>query len=61
MQDPENRVNLIPGGAAMNMTHGKRGMEDVIVDLGWTAPPVKLVDLNDQLGGNGGQFYYYYV
>lgn len=61
MQDPENRVNLIPGGAAMNMTHGKRGMEDVIVDLGWTAPPVKLVDLNDQLGGNGGQFCYYYV
>lgn len=65
MQDPDNRVDLIPGTAAMpmgpmkNRRAGNPG--DSVVDLGWTAPPVKLSELNDQLGGNGGQFCYIYV
>ncbi|KAL1859683.1 hypothetical protein VTK73DRAFT_7501 [Phialemonium thermophilum] len=71
MQDPENRVHLIPGNGAqqMNMKHKTRGDAgeaatdpgETIVDLGWTAPPAKLKDLNDQLGGLNGQFCYYYA
>lgn len=77
MQDPENRVDLIPGSGAMKMSHGGRDAQspaagaadppppdsraDSMVDLGWIAPPVRLGDLNDQLGGHGGQFCYVYV
>lgn len=31
------------------------------VDLGWTAPKVKLGDLLNTMGGNGGKFCYIYV
>ncbi len=65
MQDPETRVGKIPGQAAMAMNHpgmtGQHFAQESIVDLGWIAPPVPLADLNDQLGGNGGQFCYIYV
>ncbi len=70
MQDPENRVGAIPGGAAMGMSHpgmggmgmkGRWALKDEIVDLGWIAGPTPLTDLTDQLGGNGGQFCYIYV
>jgi tyrosinase len=70
MQDPEKRVNAVPGEAAMPMPpHGghmkKRAAavntSDLVVDLGWTAPPVKLMDLNEQLGGLGGELCYIYV
>ncbi len=74
MQDPENRVGLIPGQAAMKMSHPGMNMDAIppqpraeaagggdVVDLQWVAPPVPLADLNDQLGGNGGQFCYIYV
>ncbi len=77
MQDPENRVGAIPGSGSMKMSHPGMNMDantiplqpradaaaaaDVMVDLGWVAPPVALADLNDPLGGNGGQFCYIYV
>lgn len=64
MQDPENRIDDIPGAGAMGMPGMggmRRSVEDVIVDLGWIAPAVPLANLNDNLGGNGGKFCYYYV
>ncbi len=65
MQDPENRINEIPGGGAMAMslTHTLKRDDrgNAIVDLGWLAPPVKLSELNDQLGGNGGKMCYIYI
>ncbi|KAB5562845.1 hypothetical protein GE09DRAFT_1109963 [Coniochaeta sp. 2T2.1] len=45
MQDPEKRIDLIPGAGAMGMP-GMGGM---------------LSKLNDNLGGNDGKFCYYYV
>jgi tyrosinase len=70
MQDPDKRIDLIPGAGAIGMFGMGGGMRrerrdtapgDTIVDLGWLAPPVKLSKLNDNLGGNDGQFCYYYV
>ncbi|KAK3301769.1 uncharacterized protein B0T15DRAFT_563343 [Chaetomium strumarium] len=71
MQDPEHRIDAVPGQAAMPMPphEGHGGMKpraapnvsDLVVDLGWTAPPVKLMDLNEQLGGLGGELCYIYV
>ena len=65
MQDPANRVDLVPGMGAMGMSHPMRrqaqSAEDIIVDLGWTAPPIPLSKLNDVLGGNDGKFCYIYV
>ncbi|KAK6851968.1 hypothetical protein PG995_012093 [Apiospora arundinis] len=74
MQDPENRINAIPtGGMAMPphqlrdevARHGPypraEDPKDVIVDLGWIAPAIPLLELTDQLGGNKGQFCYIYV
>lgn len=67
MQDPENRVDLVPGMGAMGMNHPmakrqqQQNPEDIIVDLGWTAPPISLAKLNDLLGGNDGKFCYIYV
>ena len=74
MQDPEKRIDLIPGSGAMGMP-GMGGMirmkpktkreveaaKEDIVDLAWLAPPVPLAKLNDNLGGNDGKFCYYYV
>ncbi|KAL2256147.1 hypothetical protein VTK26DRAFT_2113 [Humicola hyalothermophila] len=72
MQDPENRIrgsNSVPGmPAAPPMDHGAAAAErdkracvgDEVVDLGWTAGPVKLMDLNEQLGGLGGELCYVY-
>lgn len=74
MQDPENRVNAIPGlgrggGGGGGWPghgggHGRRQASngsDIIIDLGWTAPPARLTDLNEQLGGLGGEFCYIYA
>ena len=65
MQDPENRVDAVPGNADSGMpghAHGKRqDIYDAVVDLGWTAPAVKLMDLNEQMGGLGGELCYIYV
>lgn len=53
MIDPENRIQAVPG---------LRGnVSELVVDLGWTAPPVKLEELNVQLGGLGGELCYIYV
>jgi len=54
----------MPGMGGMKEKRQTTGTEDpgdVMVDLGWVAPPVQLNKLNDNLGGNGGQFCYYYV
>jgi tyrosinase len=32
-----------------------------MIDLEWLAPPIKLMDAVDQLGGNGGAYCYVYV
>lgn len=56
LQDPDNRVPMIP-----TMGDQPEGASDIIIDLQWSAPPVPLPELNDQLGGNYGQFCYIYV
>ncbi len=63
MQDPDTRANLVPGSGAMNMFGMKKraDLKDAVVDLGWTAPAVKLLDLNEVLGGLGGAMCYIYV
>ncbi|KAK8076190.1 Di-copper centre-containing protein [Apiospora phragmitis] len=66
MQDPENRINAIPTGgmampphqlreeAALHPFKRAEDPKDVIVDLGWIAPAIPLLELTDQLGGNRG-------
>ena len=73
MQDPDARVDLIPGQGAQSMSHPMARdpdykpvpratpAKDTIVDLGWTAPPIALGKLNDLLGGNDGKVCYIYV
>lgn len=51
---------------AIAMAHAKMmarqgDVRDQVVDLGWTAPGARLGDLNEQLGGLGGEFCYIYV
>lgn len=51
-----------PAAANVGRMAAKRAdIRDAVVDLGWTAPPVRLVDLNEQMGGLGGEFCYIYV
>ncbi|KAI0387433.1 Di-copper centre-containing protein [Hypomontagnella monticulosa] len=61
MQDPEARLHAIPSGN-MSMPM-KRAVDphDVMVDMEWLGPPIKLLETHDQLGGNGGAFCYIYV
>lgn len=73
MQDPENRVNamvtrdlsgidgLIPQGGPGHKARTQRNLDDIVVDLDWTVPPARLVDLNEELGGLGGKFCHVYV
>lgn len=77
MQDPENRLNIIPTGAqAPGPGHyhgeGKRQVkgdgtylnnipEDAVIDLEYLAPSIPLVEAHDNLGGYGGKFCYVYV
>ncbi|KAL2272017.1 hypothetical protein VTJ83DRAFT_1388 [Remersonia thermophila] len=74
MQDPDNRVNAVPGygnvappppgghgGHGGHKKQKRQSIWDEVVDLGWTAPPAKLMDLNEQLGGLGGEFCYVYA
>ncbi|KAH8653070.1 hypothetical protein BGZ60DRAFT_533264 [Tricladium varicosporioides] len=51
MQDPENRMNVLPGNAPKNDT----------VDLKWTAKVGKTWDLLNNIGGHGGEFCFIYV
>ncbi|KAK4669009.1 uncharacterized protein QC764_700690 [Podospora pseudoanserina] len=68
MNDPENRINAVPGQAMPGgHNHGRRQTTqpknalDSVIDLGWTAPGVRLEEMNDQLGGLGGEMCYIYV
>ncbi|KAH6612253.1 hypothetical protein B0J18DRAFT_414358 [Chaetomium sp. MPI-SDFR-AT-0129] len=70
MQDPENRVDKVPGTSTsmpmpghggMSMVAKREDVQDAVVDLGWTAPAVRLMDLNEQMGGLGGELCYIYV
>jgi tyrosinase len=71
MQDPENRIDAVPSvkspqsstpGLGHNHNHRRaQDPNDAIIDLEWLAPPIKLMEANDQLGGNGGAFCYVYV
>lgn len=68
MNDPENRINAVPGQAMPGgHNHGRRQTTqpknalDSVIDLGWTAPGVRLEEMNDQLGGLGGDMCYIYV
>lgn len=68
MQDPENRINAVvslgsQGMPGMNHGHRKRQQDprNATIDLEWLAPPIKLMDAADQLGGNGGAYCYVYV
>ncbi|KAF2656373.1 Di-copper centre-containing protein [Lophiostoma macrostomum CBS 122681] len=51
MQDPENRMNVLP----------ENPPADDFIDLNWTASRVSTWDMNDSIGGNGGEFCYIYV
>ena len=51
MQDPENRMNVLPGNPPATDT----------VDLKWTAKPGKTWDMVNSIGGHDGQFCYIYV
>jgi tyrosinase len=51
MQDPDNRMAVLPGNAPLNDT----------VDLKWTAKVGKTWDMLTNIGGNGGDFCYIYV
>lgn len=51
MQDPENRMNVLPDNPPKND----------IVDLNWTAGQGNTWDLNDSIGGYDGKFCYIYV
>jgi tyrosinase len=67
MQDPENRINAFPSFGTPSHSHSGRKQRraqdprDAIIDLEWLAPPIKLTEASDQLGGNGGKFCYIYV
>jgi tyrosinase len=73
MQDPDNRLNAFPGSGGMAGMPGMPGMpgmgskqkrqdpSSLVIDLEWLAPPIKLLDAMDQLGGNGGAYCYVYV
>lgn len=51
MQDPENRMNVLPGSPSVNDT----------IELKWIAKTVQTFDMNTNIGGNGGEFCYIYV
>ena len=51
MQDPENRMDVLPGNPP----------RDDFVDLEWTAKRGDTFDLNDSIGGYNGEFCYIYV
>ncbi len=68
MQDPDARLNAVPmfnGDMHMpgmgHMHKRDKDPKDVMVDLEWLAPPIKLLEAHDQLGGNNGLFCYVYV
>lgn len=73
MQDPAARLHAIPtaGGAmpphqlrdewAARRPRADEDPRDVVIDLGWIAPEIPLLEATDQLGGNGGRFCYIYV
>ncbi|KAK5655291.1 hypothetical protein OQA88_5858 [Cercophora sp. LCS_1] len=74
MQDPDKRVGMIPTGAMPGMP-GMPGMggfpgmgmgggansDPSVIDLNWSAPKVKLIDVHDTLGGLDGEMCYMYV
>jgi tyrosinase len=61
MQDPDTRLNAVPmGGMPMNHRRATNPM-DMVVDMEWLGPPIKLVETHDSLGGNKGAFCYVYV
>lgn len=57
MQDPENRLQAIPGITSSRMTN--EDAQKTMVDLKWTAEPRSLGELNDQMGS--APFCYIYV
>jgi len=74
MQDPEMRLNAIAtvDMTSMNDTIAQFGPkskggkvsqnpDEIVIDLGWTAPPAKLLDMTEALGGLGGKFCHIYA
>jgi tyrosinase len=51
MQDPENRMGVLPSNPPATDT----------VDLGFAAKVAKTYDLNNNIGGYDGQFCFIYV
>ncbi|KAF2668715.1 Di-copper centre-containing protein [Microthyrium microscopicum] len=60
MQDPETRLSALP---TVGHSHKQRRADPMesMIDLEWLAPPIKLKEAMDQLGGNGGKFCYIYI
>lgn len=61
MQDVDNRLNALPNGTMPMRRRRAPDPQDVIVDMEWLGPPIKLFETHDQLGGNDGAFCYIYV
>lgn len=61
MQDVDNRLYALPNGTMPMRRRQTPDPEDVIVDMEWLGPPIKLFETHDQLGGNDGAFCYVYV
>ncbi|KAF2205686.1 Di-copper centre-containing protein [Delitschia confertaspora ATCC 74209] len=62
MQDPENRMNVVPGtpNATIPGYAGGPALPDDGVDLNWSAPKAWVRDLLTNIGGFEGQFCYIY-
>lgn len=59
--DFETRGDAIAGGTRMFGTPNPDGTLEDDQDMKWVGPTVKLKDLLNTMGGNGGKFCYYYV
>lgn len=51
----------MPNGSMPMLRRRAPDPQDVIVDMEWLGPPIKLFETHDQLGGNDGKFCYIYV
>ena len=63
MQDPENRMHVVPGTPNPDIPGyaGGPAKPDDEVDLGWSAPSKAMVsDLLTNMGGYDGRFCYIY-
>lgn len=61
MPMPNGSMSTMPGSRMPMLRRRAPDPQDVIVDMEWLGPPIKLFETHDQLGGNDGKFCYIYV